>query len=468
MKKMKMFISLIAAAILLVSGVSSYAEEYTPVNLLINGQSVSTDQPAVIYNSRTVVPIRVIAETFECDVDWIDETKTVVISQGGASLYLNVGSNVVTAEMDGESASMEIDATPVIINNRTMVPIAFISELFGYNADWDANTKTVNISENTDTFSEFEYADSYFEATDRYLACQKAIADKIDDLTDEQVLEYLNIEDKYSEYISDKEIGAYTAEDVEYINKLAEELENFASKIGIEEYGSAPDVSTDMAVSAVYYVNPVPFNTDGGFSTIIDEPYNGYSDEAAGIDEDTAIYMLNTFNVFSQKMQENTDKMNSSNQVIFTDFIDREADLHKTMEEYPENTYTYAILINGISAELGAMAEGLNIDIGEDMKQYNVTVNNDVYSSVDIVQVRDAYYDALEKHNDYDQAISIYSCDFTSQQQYEYSRITETKTYYDLNQRDKESIDYYRGGLILLERSNKRVEIFADKYGIDL
>ncbi len=468
MKKMKMFISLIAAAILLVSGVSSYAEEYTPVNLLINGQSVSTDQPAVIYNSRTVVPIRVIAETFECDVDWIDETKTVVISQGGASLYLNVGSNVVTAEMDGESASMEIDATPVIINNRTMVPIAFISELFGYNADWDANTKTVNISENTDTFSEFEYADSYFEATDRYLACQKAIADKIDDLTDEQILEYLNIEDKYSEYISDKEIGTYTAKDVEYINKLAEELENFASKIGIEEYGSAPDVSTDMAVSAVYYVNPVPFNTDGGFSTIIDKPYDGYSDEAAGMDEDTAIYMLNTFNVFSQKIQENTDKMNSSNQVLFTDLINRESDLHKNMEEYPESTYTYAILINGISAELGAMAEGLNIDIGEDMKQYNVTVNNDVYSSVDIVQVRDAYYDALERHNDYDQAISGYSGDFTSQQQYEYSRITEAKTYYDLNQSDKESIDYYRGGLILLERSNKRVEIFADKYGIDL
>lgn len=468
MKKMKMFISLIAAAILLVSGVSSYAEEYTPVNLLINGQSVSTDQPAVIYNSRTVVPIRVIAETFECDVDWIDETKTVVISQGGASLYLNVGSNVVTAEMDGESASMEIDATPVIINNRTMVPIAFISELFGYNADWDANTKTVNISENTDTFSEFEYADSYFEATDRYLACQKAIADKIDDLTDEQILEYLNIEDKYSEYISDKEIGTYTAEDVEYINKLAEELENFASKIGIEEYGSAPDMSTDTAVSAVYYVAPVPFNTDGGFSTIIDKPYDGYSGEAAGMDEDTAIYMLNTFNVFSQKIQENTDKMNSSNQVLFTDFINREAVLCKNMEEYPENTYTYAILINGISAELGAMAEGLNIDIGEDMKQYNVTVNNDVYSSGDIVKVRDAYYDALEKHNDYDQAISIYSCDFTSQQQYEYSRITEAKTYYDLNQSDKESIDYYRGGLILLERSNKRVEIFADKYGIDL
>lgn len=468
MKKKKTIISLITAAILSVSGVSSYAEEYTPVNLLINGQSVSTDQPAVIYNSRTVVPIRIIAETFECDVDWIDETKTVVISQDGASLYLTVGSNIVTAEMNGESASMEIDATPVIINNRTMVPIAFISELFGYNADWDANTKTVNISENTDTFSEFEYADSYFEATDRYLACQKAIADKIDDLTDEQILEYLNIEDKYSEYISGKEIGAYTAEDVEYINKLAEELENFASKIGIEEYGSIPDVSTDTAVSAVYYVNPVPFNTDGGFSTIIDEPYDGYSGEAAGMDEDTAIFMLNTFNVFSQKIQENTDKMNSSNQVLFTDFINREADLHKNMEEYPENTYTYAILINGISAELGAMAEGLNIDIGEDMKQYNVTVNNDVYFSEGIVQVRDAYYDALERHNDYDQAISGYYNNFTSQQQYEYSRITGAKTYYDLNHRDKESIDYYRGGLILLERSNKRVEIFADKYGIDL
>ncbi len=472
MKKMKMFISLIAAAILLVSGVSSYAEEYTPVNLLINGQSVSTDQPAVIYNSRTVVPIRVIAETFECDVDWIDETKTVVISQGGASLYLNVGSNVVTAEMDGESASMEIDATPVIINNRTMVPIAFISELFGYNADWDANTKTVNIYENESTFTGSEYVDSYFEATDRFSEAERIVNDAILDMPLEQQLEYLEryseIDNKYFEYTSNKDINTYTAEDIEYINSLTDDMNALAYELGIGADVSAPDVSTDMAVSAVYYVNPVPFNTDGGFSTIIDEPYNGYSDEAAGMDEDTAIYMLNTFNVFSQKIQENTDKMNSSNQVIFTDLINREADLHKTMEEYPENTYTYAILINGISAELGAMAEGLNIDIGEDMKQYNVTVNNDVYSSVDIVQVRDAYYDALERHNDYDQAISGYSGDFTSQQQYEYSRITEAKTYYDLNQSDKESIDYYRGGLILLERSNKRVEIFADKYGIDL
>lgn len=108
LKKIVLFIAVVLS-IISMNCFSLFADEYTAVNLLINGQSISTDQPAVIYNNRTVVPIRVIAEAFECDVDWINDTKTVVISQDGANIYLTVGSNIMTAEMEGQSASMEID-----------------------------------------------------------------------------------------------------------------------------------------------------------------------------------------------------------------------------------------------------------------------------------------------------------------------------------------------------------------------
>lgn len=48
----------------------------------INGQNetITLDVPAQLINDRTLVPIRAISEAFECKVDWIDETQTVVIT----------------------------------------------------------------------------------------------------------------------------------------------------------------------------------------------------------------------------------------------------------------------------------------------------------------------------------------------------------------------------------------------------
>lgn len=46
----------------------------------INGNDVPVDVPAQIVDGRTVVPVRVISEGLNCDVDWSQETKTVIIS----------------------------------------------------------------------------------------------------------------------------------------------------------------------------------------------------------------------------------------------------------------------------------------------------------------------------------------------------------------------------------------------------
>lgn len=466
LKKKVLFIAIVLS-IISMNCISLIANEYTSVNLLINGQSISTDQPAVIYNSRTVVPIRVIAEAFECDVDWINDTKTVVINQDGANIYLTVGSNIMTAEMEGQSASMEIDTPPVIINNRTMIPISFISEVLGFKADWDANTKTVNIYREIIEFSGSEYVESYFAAVNRYDACNSAINDKIADMTYEQLEKYYSIDNKYTEYILNKDIDTYTAEDVKLVNSLADEIESFAGEIGIASYSASYNVNTESKNDVVYYVKPEPFNTDGGFSCIMDKPYDKYSDEIIGMDNDTATYMINTFSMFAEKLQKNTDKMNSTVAEILLEDLNKGLEILNKIENNPED-YSYPISINGINAEMAALAEGLNIDIGEDLKEYNVTLNNSKYSSQDIVQVRDAFYAALSKHNAYTEVISGYYSVFTSQQLDEYKRITGAKMYYDFNQSNKDSIDYYRGGLILLERSNKRTEIFADKYGINL
>ena len=473
MKKGKIFMALMLITALFMGNVA-YGEEYTPVNLLINGEMVSTDQPAVIYNSRTVVPIRIIAETFECSVDWDNATKTVIISQQGAKLYLTVGSNVVTAEMNGESASVEIDTTPIVINNRTMVPIAFISDVFGYNADWDPQTKTVSIyeSESESTFTGSEYVDAYFEASERYSSTAQRVNSAILSLSVDEQLAYLDkyqeIDNKFSEYTLNKDIDTYTAEDVEYISSLADDMASLAFEIGGGADTGISSESSPEADKPVYYVNITPYNTTGGYSSIANESYSRNAQGTVGIDDEIAINMFNTFNVFKNKLSENTGAMNEDSKVMLDDLITRGEAQIKNMEDNPEDTFTYATFINGINAELGAMAEGLNIDIGEDLKDYNVSETKDVYSSTDLAEVRDAYYASLEKHNDYDSVISGYYNDFTSQQYDEYTRIAGAKMYYDFNQGEKDTIDYYRGALILLDRANARTEIFADKYGIEL
>lgn len=47
--------------------------------LLKNGKKVSLDSPALLSSSRTFVPVRAIAESYNCNVDWINDTKTVLI-----------------------------------------------------------------------------------------------------------------------------------------------------------------------------------------------------------------------------------------------------------------------------------------------------------------------------------------------------------------------------------------------------
>jgi len=49
----------------------------------LNGKDITLDVPATIVSDRTMVPVRFISESLGCSVDWIGDTKTVVISSKG-------------------------------------------------------------------------------------------------------------------------------------------------------------------------------------------------------------------------------------------------------------------------------------------------------------------------------------------------------------------------------------------------
>ena len=120
------------------------------VNVLMDGNALKSEVPSFIMGSRTLVPIRFVAESFGAIVDWENSTRTVTISHNGNKVDLSIDSNVVL--VNGDRVQLDENSTPKLVtfkelkDSRTMVPVRFVSEVLGYIVDWDKNTYTAKIS----------------------------------------------------------------------------------------------------------------------------------------------------------------------------------------------------------------------------------------------------------------------------------------------------------------------------------
>ena len=82
----------------------------------------------VIRNDRTLVPIRAIIEAFGGSVEWNNSERTAILKMNGDTIKLVIDDT--TAYFN--NTVHILDVAPAIINDRTMLPIRFISESFVY------------------------------------------------------------------------------------------------------------------------------------------------------------------------------------------------------------------------------------------------------------------------------------------------------------------------------------------------
>ena len=113
----------------------------------VNGETRTLDSPPIIKNSRTLLPIRAVVEALGGTVDWISESKAIIITLGTTKIGLQVGNPI--AVVNGNTT--QIDSTnskvvPEIINSRTMLPLRFVAENLGCDVQWNDATKTITIT----------------------------------------------------------------------------------------------------------------------------------------------------------------------------------------------------------------------------------------------------------------------------------------------------------------------------------
>ncbi len=100
----------------------------------INGTSYTLDVSPKIINNRTMIPLRSISEFLGAEVQWSEKTREV-------SLKLN--NKEWSFSIDQEIPGMAV--TPVIANDRTLVPVRYISENLGAYVLWFPSNRTIQI-----------------------------------------------------------------------------------------------------------------------------------------------------------------------------------------------------------------------------------------------------------------------------------------------------------------------------------
>ena len=112
------------------------------ITIVFNGQVMTFDQPALGMNNRTFVPVRGIFEAYGASVEWDQATLTITADLNDKHIEMTVGKN--TAYVNDEKVM--IDAPPVVINGRTLVPVRFVSEALDAKVGWDDASRTVSIT----------------------------------------------------------------------------------------------------------------------------------------------------------------------------------------------------------------------------------------------------------------------------------------------------------------------------------
>ena len=140
---MKKIIPIILSLTVVMSGCTTLAEEKIKVTL--DGQAMDFDVAPIIQNDRVLVPMRAIFEELHCSVDYTDIDGRQIITaklNENNSIGLVIGSD----EMQIHNKKIKLDTAPIIVNDRTLVPLRAVSEAFDYDVNWDGDTKTVTIS----------------------------------------------------------------------------------------------------------------------------------------------------------------------------------------------------------------------------------------------------------------------------------------------------------------------------------
>lgn len=214
------------------------------VEVILRDQPLYMDQPAILEDGRTLVPMRAIFEALGAEITWEPNSQMVTGDNGSIFVSLVIGDRM--ACVNGVNVPLDVPAK--IVNGRTLVPLRFVSEASGSYVEWYEPTQTVYI----DSFvpSDPSPSSKLQWAFDTY--CQEATADPAEGTW------YTSDED-YDYYIFSKHDEGNTYDLARIVfQKYPEAIAIFTTRAGY--HWESQVFTTDYEVVAFYEGPPIGFH----------------------------------------------------------------------------------------------------------------------------------------------------------------------------------------------------------------
>jgi hypothetical protein len=123
----------------LLCGFSVTPAQAQSVNVVVNGATITFDQPPIERAGRVFVPLRGVFERLGASVVYANGD---INAQGnGRGVHLHIGSTQAT--VNGQPVTM--DVAPFLVGARTLVPLRFVAQALGANVNWSQSNNTVYI-----------------------------------------------------------------------------------------------------------------------------------------------------------------------------------------------------------------------------------------------------------------------------------------------------------------------------------
>ncbi len=139
--------------VLILSTSALFAMEHQAVSVKVDDYYITGEAPNYLIDGRVYVVSRYFTETLGGQLFWNDEKQVVSVRDSGLAVDLYMDSS--EAHVNGENRS--IDAAPFISRGRTYVPLSFLTNLYGFETNWDAEEATVTIETDLNLTAEKKY-----------------------------------------------------------------------------------------------------------------------------------------------------------------------------------------------------------------------------------------------------------------------------------------------------------------------
>ncbi|MGG3280485.1 stalk domain-containing protein [Paenibacillus solani] len=147
-KRLKLSIVLMLVMTLFVVPVAQAASigQVAEISIIVNDSVVPSDVEPIVHKGTTLIPLRVLEDSLGVSLNWNSSTQTITVFKGDASGTLIIGNPTASVKIGDVEEKVTLDQPAKIIQNRVMVPLRFIAELFGAKVVWDSTMKTITIS----------------------------------------------------------------------------------------------------------------------------------------------------------------------------------------------------------------------------------------------------------------------------------------------------------------------------------